>query len=215
MSVDTTVPEGSAAEGSGDVGPILTVRGVRKTFEAELAPVRALRGVDLDVAAGEFVAVMGPSGCGKSTMLNLVAGLETADDGEIVIDGETITGRDEDWLARMRRRHIGMVFQFFNLLEGMTALENVTLPAVIAGTKRKPAEARAAICSTCSAWATRPRRCRPSSPAVSVNAWPSPGRWPTSRRSSSPTSRPARSTPMAVERCSNCSAACTPTVRPS
>ncbi len=86
---------------------------------------------------------MGPSGCGKSTMLNLVAGLDVADEGEISIDGEVITGRDEDWLARMRRRHIGMVFQFFNLLEGMTALENVTLPAVIAGTKRKPAESRA------------------------------------------------------------------------
>jgi putative ABC transport system ATP-binding protein len=121
----------------------LRLRGVRKTFEADLAPVRALRGVDLDVASGEFVAIMGPSGCGKSTMLNLVAGLDVADEGEISIDGEVITGRDEDWLARMRRRHIGMVFQFFNLLEGMTALENVTLPAVIAGTKRKPAESRA------------------------------------------------------------------------
>jgi putative ABC transport system ATP-binding protein len=121
----------------------LRLRGVRKTFEADLAPVRALRGVDLDVSSGEFIAIMGPSGCGKSTMLNLVAGLDVADEGEISIDGEVITGRDEDWLARMRRRHIGMVFQFFNLLEGMTALENVTLPAVIAGTKRKPAESRA------------------------------------------------------------------------
>ncbi len=123
--------------------PALAVRGVRKTFEAELAPVRALRGVDLDVGAGEFIAIMGPSGCGKSTLLNLVAGLDLADEGEILIDGEEITGRDEDWLARMRRRHIGIVFQFFNLLEGMTALENVTLPAVIAGTKRKAAESRA------------------------------------------------------------------------
>ena len=113
--------------------PVLTVRGVRKTFEAELAPVRALRGVDLDVAAGELVAIMGPSGCGKTTLLNLVAGLDLADEGTIVIAGEEITGRDEDWLARMRRRHIGIVFQFFNLLEGMTALENVLLPAMIAG----------------------------------------------------------------------------------
>jgi putative ABC transport system ATP-binding protein len=119
------------------------VRGVRKTFEAELAPVRALRGVDLDVAAGEFVAIMGPSGCGKSTLLNLVAGLDVADEGEITIAGEPVTGRNEDELARMRRRHIGIVFQFFNLLEGMTVLENVVLPAVIAGTKRRPAETRA------------------------------------------------------------------------
>jgi putative ABC transport system ATP-binding protein len=123
--------------------PVCTVRAVRKTFEAELAPVRALRGVDLDLGAGEFVAVMGPSGCGKSTLLNLIAGLDVADEGEITIADETITGRSEDDLARMRRRHIGIVFQFFNLLESMTVLENVVLPAVIAGTKRKPAETRA------------------------------------------------------------------------
>lgn len=123
--------------------PVLTVRGARKTFEAELAPVRALRGVDLDLGDGEFVAIMGPSGCGKSTLLNLVAGLDTADDGEIVLAGEQVTGKSEDELARMRRRHIGIVFQFFNLLEGMTVLENVVLPAMIAGTKRKQAETRA------------------------------------------------------------------------
>jgi putative ABC transport system ATP-binding protein len=119
------------------------VRGVRKTFEADIAPVRALRGVDLDVAPREFVAIMGPSGCGKSTLLNLVAGLDTADEGEIRIADEPVTGRTEDDLARMRRRHIGIVFQFFNLLEGMTVLENVVLPAVIAGRKRKQAEVRA------------------------------------------------------------------------
>jgi putative ABC transport system ATP-binding protein len=123
--------------------PVLTVRGARKTFEAELAPVRALRGVDLTLSDGEFVAIMGPSGCGKSTLLNLVAGLDTADDGEIVLAGEQVTGKTEDELARMRRRHIGIVFQFFNLLEGMTVLENVVRPARLAGTKRKAAETRA------------------------------------------------------------------------
>jgi putative ABC transport system ATP-binding protein len=123
--------------------PVVEVRGLRKSYDAELAPVRALRGVDMTVTAGEFVAMMGPSGCGKSTLLNLVAGLDTATDGEIVLAGESLTGKDEDALARMRRRHIGMVFQFFNLLEGMSVLENVTLPAVIAGTPRKQAETRA------------------------------------------------------------------------
>jgi putative ABC transport system ATP-binding protein len=122
---------------------VCTVRAVRKTFEADLAPVRALRGADLDVGAGEFLAVMGPSGCGKSTLLNLIAGLDVPDEGTITIAGEAITGRSEDELARMRRVHIGIVFQFFNLLESMTVLENVVLPAVIAGTKRKPAETRA------------------------------------------------------------------------
>ena len=123
--------------------PALTVRGVRKTFEAENAPVRALRGVNLTLSPGEFVALMGPSGCGKSTLLNLVAGLETPDEGEITVAGELVTGRTEDELARMRRHHIGLVFQFFNLLEGMTVLENVALPAIIAGRKRRMAETRA------------------------------------------------------------------------
>ena len=125
------------------VEPVLRVLGVRRTFQAELAPVRALRGIDLDVGRAEFVAIMGPSGCGKTTLLNLVAGLDVVDDGEIRIDGDTITGATEDALALMRRRHIGIVFQFFNLLEGITALENVTLAAMIAGARRKPAETRA------------------------------------------------------------------------
>ncbi len=122
---------------------VLVVRAVRKTYEAENAPVRALRGCDLSMRAGEFVAVMGPSGCGKSTLLNLIAGLDTADEGTIVLGGEEVTGKSEDELARMRRRHVGIVFQFFNLLEGMTVLENVALPAIVAGTKRRPAETRA------------------------------------------------------------------------
>jgi len=121
----------------------LTVTGLRKTFEAENAPVRALRGVDVTVARGEFIAVMGPSGCGKSTLLNLVAGLDVPDEGEITVAGEAVTGRSEDDLARMRRKHMGIVFQFFNLLEGMTVLENVVLPSVIAGRRRKMAETRA------------------------------------------------------------------------
>jgi putative ABC transport system ATP-binding protein len=121
----------------------LTVTGLRKTFEAENAPVRALRGIDLTVRTGEFVAVMGPSGCGKSTLLNLVAGLDVPDEGTITVADETVTGRTEDDLARMRRKHMGIVFQFFNLLEGMTVLENVVLPSVIAGSRRKMAETRA------------------------------------------------------------------------
>jgi putative ABC transport system ATP-binding protein len=116
---------------------------VRKTFEAENAPVRALRGANLVVRSGDFVALMGPSGCGKSTLLNLIAGLDVADEGTITVAGELVTGRTEDELSQLRRRHIGIVFQFFNLLEGMTVLENVALPAVIAGRKRRIAESRA------------------------------------------------------------------------
>lgn len=128
---------------SDDTSCATSVRGAFRTFEADLAPVRALRGADLEVQRGEFVAVMGPSGCGKSTLVNLIAGLDVADDGEVYVAGELLNVMSEDDLARMRRRHIGVVFQFFNLLEGMTALENVVMPAVIAGTKRKAAETRA------------------------------------------------------------------------
>jgi len=119
------------------------VRGVYRTFEAEMAPVRALRGTDLTVAAGEFVAVMGPSGCGKSTLLNIIAGLDVPDEGHVTVAGESLDGRDANDLARMRRSHIGIVFQFFNLLEGMTVQENIVMPALIAGVKRRTAETRA------------------------------------------------------------------------
>jgi putative ABC transport system ATP-binding protein len=121
----------------------IQARGIFRTFEAELAPVRALRGADLSVERGEFVAVMGPSGCGKSTLLNIIAGLDVPDEGEIVVAGEALAGRSANDLARMRRTHIGIVFQFFNLLEAMTVQENVVMPALIAGTKRRLAETRA------------------------------------------------------------------------
>ena len=91
--------------------------------------------MNLVVPSGDFVALMGPSGCGKSTLLNLIAGLDVADEGTIKVADELVTGRTEDELSQLRRRHIGIVFQFFNLLEGMTVLENVALPAVIAGRK--------------------------------------------------------------------------------
>jgi putative ABC transport system ATP-binding protein len=116
---------------------------VRKTFAAEVAPVRALRGVSVTVEHGEFVALMGPSGCGKSTLLNICAGFERPDEGTVVVDDEKIAGRDEKWLAKFRRHHIGVVFQFFNLLDGVTALENVTLAAMLGGMGRPAAESRA------------------------------------------------------------------------
>lgn len=117
--------------------------GVRKTFTAEFAPVRALRDVDVVVERGEFVALMGPSGCGKSTLLNVFAGFEQPDEGTVMVDDEEISGRDENWLAKFRRHHIGVVFQFFNLLDGVTALENVALTAMLGGLSRPAAVSRA------------------------------------------------------------------------
>jgi putative ABC transport system ATP-binding protein len=122
---------------------VVRTKDLRKTYESEGVPVRALRGVDMTIEPGEFVAVMGPSGCGKSTLLNLIAGLDKPSDGEIWLADTTLSDKDENQLARLRRKHIGIVFQFFNLLEGMSVLENVTLPAIIAGSSRKSAETRA------------------------------------------------------------------------
>jgi putative ABC transport system ATP-binding protein len=122
---------------------VLRVERLRKTFDSEGVPVRALRRVDLTVETGEFVAIMGPSGCGKSTLLNLVGGLDTATDGEIVLAGIPLGNKDESERARIRRAHIGMVFQFFNLLEEMSVLENVMLPAALAGASRKQTQVRA------------------------------------------------------------------------
>jgi len=126
-------------------GPREAVRtqGLRKTFEADTAPVRALRGVDVTIGIGEFVAVMGPSGCGKSTLLNLIAGLEAPTAGEVFIVDTPLAGKSESELARIRRAHIGFVFQFHNLLMGMTAHEQVALAAALASMSRKEAEARA------------------------------------------------------------------------
>ena len=87
---------------------VLEARAVTKIFESDGAPVRALRGLDFTMSAGEFVAIMGPSGCGKSTLLNLAAGLDTPTDGEILVAGESLAGKDENDLARMRRAHIGI-----------------------------------------------------------------------------------------------------------
>jgi putative ABC transport system ATP-binding protein len=126
------------------VADVLVAQGVRKTYEPDTAPVRALRGADLVLRSGEFVALMGPSGSGKSTFLSIVAGLEAADDGIVEVAGTDLRTLSEAGLARMRRRHIGVVFQFFNLLDGMSASENVALAALAAGASRRDAANRAA-----------------------------------------------------------------------
>jgi putative ABC transport system ATP-binding protein len=103
----------------------------------------ALDHVTLDIAEGEFAAVMGPSGSGKSTLLNLVAGLDRATGGRVVVDGADLGGLGEAALARFRRRRLGVVFQFFHLLPNLTVLENVLVPAQLAGARATRAEARA------------------------------------------------------------------------
>ncbi len=122
--------------------PLLRARGLCLTLPAAAGPVNILRGVDLDLAAGETVGLVGPSGSGKTSLLMLLAGLERPTSGSLDFAGRDLTGLDEDALARWRRDHVGIVFQSFHLIQGMTAAENVAVPLELAG--RRDAAAVAA-----------------------------------------------------------------------
>ena len=116
-----------------DSRPAVRVRGLFKSIATATHTVDILRGIDFDVPAGQFVAIMGASGSGKSTLLGLLAGLDTVTKGSIELDGEEITGLDEDRLALLRARKLGFVFQSYQLIPTLTAEENVLLPAELAG----------------------------------------------------------------------------------
>ncbi|MFC9590214.1 ABC transporter ATP-binding protein [Streptomyces sp. NPDC056944] len=121
--------------------PLIDLSGVGRTYDDGPA---ALAGLDLRVARGEALAVLGPSGSGKSTLLNLLAGLDRPSTGRVTVDGLRVDALSETASARYRRARVGMVFQFFNLLDDLTVLDNVLLPAQLAGTARGRAAARAA-----------------------------------------------------------------------
>ena len=116
----------------------VTATSLTRTYGEGGLAVHALRGVSLEVPEGQFTAVMGPSGSGKSTLMHLLAGLDTPDAGSVRIAGEDITRMSDRELTRLRRRHIGFVFQSFNLLPTLSAQENVLLPLAIAGRKPEP-----------------------------------------------------------------------------
>jgi len=118
---------------------ILELRGVTKTYGEGASEVHALRGVELTVNVGELVAVMGPSGSGKSTLLTIAGSLELPTRGEVLVAGQPLSAMSRNERARLRRRTIGYVFQDFNLLAGLTAAENVTLPLELDGTPAKAA----------------------------------------------------------------------------
>jgi putative ABC transport system ATP-binding protein len=123
---------------------MLSVRGVTKSYRQGDAEVKALAGVTLDIAPGEFVAVVGPSGSGKSTLLHLLGGLDAPTSGDILIDGTPISRMTDDEVTIFRRRSIGFVFQFFNLMPTLSAEENVALPLLLDGKRRRDVETRAA-----------------------------------------------------------------------
>jgi putative ABC transport system ATP-binding protein len=120
---------------------MLELREVTKTYGTGAAEVHALRGVNLSVDAGTMVAVMGPSGSGKSTLLTIAGSLEDPTSGEVLVDGAPLSGMPRNAKARLRRRAIGYVFQDFNLLPGLTAAENVSLPLELDGTSARRARA--------------------------------------------------------------------------
>ena len=121
------------------------MRDLHLTVPSAAGPVNILRGIDLDIAAGEAVGIVGPSGSGKTSLLMVLAGLERASRGSIVVLGQTVTQMDEDALARLRRETIGIVFQAFHLIPTMTALENVAVPLELAGARDATARARGAL----------------------------------------------------------------------
>ena len=124
-------------------GHIIDMREITKIYDTGKVQVEALRGIDLKVLKGEFVAVVGPSGSGKSTLLNLLGCLDTPSGGEYRLSGEAVAGLDRDQLADIRNRRVGFVFQNFNLLPQLSALENVEMPLLFGGVGRKERRRRA------------------------------------------------------------------------
>jgi putative ABC transport system ATP-binding protein len=124
--------------------PIVEVRGLTKIYGSGDTAVTALDHVDLTVEQGEFVAVMGPSGCGKSTLLNLVGGLDKPTSGQVLIDGTDIATMSDQHITELRRRKLGFVFQFFNLIPVLTVAENAALPLTLDGKDQASSKAKAA-----------------------------------------------------------------------
>jgi putative ABC transport system ATP-binding protein len=123
--------------------PIVEARSVVKTYDSGSVQVQALRGVDLDLAHGEMASIMGPSGCGKTTLLNCLSGLDATDAGEIMIEGVSLRTMSDHDRTLYRALHMGFVFQFYNLMPVLTAVENVELPLLVAKRPAKEARARA------------------------------------------------------------------------
>ena len=135
------VKEEPASGLAGDA--MVEARDLEKTYAAGGVTVRALRGVDLNIASGEMVVVMGPSGCGKTTLLNCLSGLDEFDGGEVLVGGESISGMSDRKRTRFRAQKMGFIFQTYNLIPVLSGVENVELPLLVAGARPKEARGRA------------------------------------------------------------------------
>src|SRR5262249_22540311 len=133
----------ASEEVSASSAPLMVVRGATKQYHRGGESVHALAGVDLEIARGAFIAVMGPSGSGKSTLLHVLTGVDRPSAGEVGLEGQRLDQLSEAQLAILRRERIGLIFQAFNLLNNMSALENVMLPALLAGSSSRAARTRA------------------------------------------------------------------------
>jgi putative ABC transport system ATP-binding protein len=126
-----------------DEGPIIRMRAIRKVYETGRVKVEALKGIDLEIRPGEFAAIVGPSGSGKSTLMNLIGCLDTPTGGDYFLGGEPVAGLSRDALADVRNRRVGFVFQSFNLLPQISAVENIELPMLFGGIPPKERRRRA------------------------------------------------------------------------
>ncbi len=124
---------------------VIDVLNLKKTYYMGTQTVEALKDISLQIDSNEYVALMGPSGSGKSTLMNLLGCLDTPTDGKYILNGVDVSDRDDDELAEVRNKLIGFVFQTFNLLPRMTALENVALPLIYAGLSKRAREEKATV----------------------------------------------------------------------
>jgi putative ABC transport system ATP-binding protein len=173
---------------------VLELRSISKVYGEGPAEVQALRDVDLSVDAGALVAVMGPSGSGKSTLLTIAGSLEEPTSGQVLVEGAMLSKMSRNDKARLRRQSIGYVFQDFNLLPGLTAAENVSLPLELDGVGARKARAVGLAALDELGLGDQASRFPDSSPAASGSGWPSRARWSGTVGCCSPTNRRVRST---------------------